>query len=131
MEKCCICKETTSDGKPTNVLQKKGSDRVNKASVQRGSKLVTTPGEIVHVECRRKYCKTQNIARDTALQQRQTAARCELRSKQSAFNFQEHCLFCGQIAKTDRRLKELDVFPARTDDFQESVIQICQSRNDK
>lgn len=57
---CCICEESTCDGKPT-VLQTKGSDGVNRASLQRGSDLRTVPGELVHVECRRTYCKPDNI----------------------------------------------------------------------
>ena len=57
MEKCRICNESIYDGKPTVVLQTKGSDGVNHASSQCGSDLVVNPGETLHVECRRNYCK--------------------------------------------------------------------------
>lgn len=130
MEKCRICNEAISDGKATVVLRTKGSDGVNRASSQRGSDLVVNPGETLHVECRRNYCKADNIARDLARQQQAPKPRCELRSELH-FNFQEHCLFCGQSAKTGRKQRELGVFPVRTEDFQKSILQVCHSRNDE
>ena len=75
---CCICEESTCDGKPTVVLQTKGSDGVNRASLQRGSDMRTVPGELVHVECRRKYCKPDNIQHDMASCQQPSENRSDL-----------------------------------------------------
>ena len=80
MEKCRICNEAISDGKATVVLRTKGSDGVNRASSQCGRDLVVNPGERLHIECRRNYCKADNIARDLARQQQAPKPRCELRS---------------------------------------------------
>ncbi|CAM4567031.1 unnamed protein product [Leuciscus chuanchicus] len=64
MEKCKICNESFSDENTSVVLRAKGSNGVNRASAQRGSSLVTIPGDRVHIECRRSYCKAENIVRD-------------------------------------------------------------------
>ena len=45
---------------------KKGNG-VNHASAQRGSSLVTIPGDRIHIECRRSYCKAENIVRDNVI----------------------------------------------------------------
>ena len=96
MEKCKICNESFSDGNTLVVLRAKGSDGVNRASAQRLSSLVTIPGDRVHIECRRSYCKAENIARDNVIPSlQQPQIKLNLRSEQN-FNFQEHCLFCGQ-----------------------------------
>ena len=104
---------------------------MNRASEQRGSELRTVPEEKVHVECRRRYCKAENIARDAASHQQPIETRCDLRSVKKTFSFQEHCMFRGQPAKYDKKRREADVFPVRTTDFQDTVLQICHSRNDK
>ena len=132
MEKCCICNEHICDAEQTVVLQQKGSDGVNRASAERGIDLRTIPGERVHVDCRRRHCKADNIARDIASQEPPVENRRDLRSLQKTFNFQEHCMFCGQPAKnTEGKRRGFDVFPVRTKDFQDTVIKICHSRNDK
>ena len=53
-----------------------------------------------------------------------------LRSVQTRFNFREHCLFCGQSALYDNKLRDNDVFPVRTGDFMITVLKECQTRND-
>ena len=132
MEKCCICNEQICDAEQTVVLQQKGSDGVNRASAERGIDLRTIPGERVHVDCRRRHCKAENIARDIASQEPPVENRRDLRSLQKPFNFQEHCMFCGQPAKnTEGKRRGFDVFPVRTKYFQDTVIKICHSRNDK
>lgn len=107
---------------------------MNRASAQRGSCLVTFPGERVHVECRRNYCKAENIVRDNVIPSLQQPVRLiNLRSEQN-FNFREHCLFCGQPARTDKNKKQrekFDVYPVRTGDFQERIVQVCHFRKDK
>ena len=134
MEKCKICNESFSDGNTSVVLRAKGSNGVNHASAQRGSSIVTIPGDRVHIECRRSYCKAENIARDNvipSLQQQQI--KHNLRSEHN-FNFQEHCLFCGQPTEIDKKHKQrekIDIYPVRTGDFQEMIVQVCHLRNDE
>lgn len=48
MEKCKICNESF-DENTLVVLRAKGSNGVNRASAQRGSSLVTIPGDRVHI----------------------------------------------------------------------------------
>ena len=53
------------------------------------------------------------------------------RSVKPRFNSKEHCFFCGQPAKNDGRKRGNDVIPVRTQDFQDSIAQICKERNDE
>ena len=97
MEKCCLCDELITGNRNSVVLTSKGSEGVNRASVQRKKNLTTVPRDRVHVDCRRDYCRTTSIARDKNTQK-------PLRNKlhlcsDHIFEFHNHCLFCGQLAK--------------------------------
>ena len=62
-EECAICKlpiRTSSKA----VLGEKGCMSINKASEERGYTIYCTPGEQVYQECRRKYCKPEQIVKD-------------------------------------------------------------------
>ena len=103
MEKCKICNESFIDENTLVVLRAKGSNGVNCASAQRGSRLVTIPGDRVHIECRRSYCKAENIVRDNVIPSlQQPLIKHSLRSEEN-FNFQEHCLFCGQLKQMTKK----------------------------
>ena len=127
METCVICKKTSID-RDTVILREKGANGINAAGEKRGLTLQVTAGQTVHQQCRRDYCKTQNIKRcsDSLIDQEHKL----LRSSGSNFNFKEDCLFCGQPAKYDGKKKGFEVFPVRTKDFQLAIEQQCQERND-
>ena len=108
MEHCCLCFESTPNGKPVVTLTSKSSDGVNRASQERGNSLKCNSGDVVHVDCRRWYTKPDNIARDKKCPDQRTDRKNELRSA-NWFNFQDHCLFCGQPAKFDKKRKDTDV----------------------
>ena len=62
-EECAICKLPIGTSSKA-VLGEKGCMSINKASEERGDTIYCTPGEQVHQECRRKYCKPEQIAKD-------------------------------------------------------------------
>jgi hypothetical protein len=130
MERCRICNELAPDGEESNVLTKKGSDAVNRASVERGNDLATVPGEKVHAVCRRTYCKDDNIKRDIAGAHHSDQKHAELRSH-NTFDFQDDCLFCGNSARIGLKRKGSDVFKVRTTDFKSCVLQVGSARNDE
>jgi len=45
------------------------------------------------------------------------------------FSTKERCFFCSQPAKSDGRRRKNDVIPVKTQDFQDSIAQICKERN--
>lgn len=126
MEKCSVCLESTTDGKPIVVLKQKGSGGVNLASVKRGSDL---KGDTVHINYRRIHCRENTIKHSLAYNQQLDEQCSELRSAHRLFNFQE---YCGQSAKSGlKRSRNSDVYQVRTHDFQDSVLLACRNRNDK
>uniref|UniRef100_UPI00358F3F63 uncharacterized protein n=1 Tax=Myxine glutinosa TaxID=7769 RepID=UPI00358F3F63 len=130
MELCIICKDTTRDGDITVHLGTKGSQGINQASSQRGDTLQSSPGDLVHQECRRKYCNPNVIKRDIGKIGTKTTDSRTLRSTEPHFLFSENCLFCGKYAKHSRKKRGLDVYPVRTKDFQETIEAICKQRAD-
>ena len=62
--------------------------------------------------------------------QQQLPSFCTLRSETPQFKFKEHCLFCGEAAKCEKKKHGNDVFPVRTSDFQNSISKICAERRD-
>ena len=131
MDKCCLCDEWITGERKSVVLTSKGSEGVNRASIQRKKDLTTVPGDTVHVDCRRDYCKTTSIARDKNSQEPLQEKQHHLRSHR-IFEFCNHCLFCGQLAKYEERKKRgFEVYPVRTKDFEDSLIEVCNLRKDE
>ena len=61
-EECVICKQPTGT-LPKATLTEKGSGSINKASKERKDTVFCLPGQKVHQECRRKYCKPDQIVK--------------------------------------------------------------------
>ena len=59
-----MCNELITGNRNSVVLTSKGSEGVNRISVQRKKNLTTVPGDRVHVDCRHDYCRTTSIAHD-------------------------------------------------------------------
>ena len=133
METCCICAKEITSSEQTVVLKEKGSIGINNASIQRGSSLITSPGDCAHVNCRRIYTKTESIAHSKSSSVKVTHKRSQLRSLQPTFNFKEHCFFCGQDASYDHKHRsstDKEVFDVRTIHYSTQILSTCESRND-
>ena len=62
MADCVFCNKKLTDG-ATVTLGDKGCEGITKASIQRESSVVVKPGDVVHRECRRKFCHPSEIER--------------------------------------------------------------------
>jgi hypothetical protein len=124
MELCSICKK--SNDQPLVCIGEKGSNGINAAASKRGDDLKTSPGEFVHAKCRQQYTSAFYIAKveNINVSDHQT----KLRS-QANFNFKTHCLFCGQVAKKDKK-RSTDTCFVKSFEFQRNVIHICNERRD-
>ena len=131
MNTCIICNKYDTSDQLVKITEK-GSHGVNKASRERGETLQAAAGDYVHKECRRIYTNPNVIKSDkekTCMDECRNRETPTLRSK-NQFRFDEHCLFCGQVAKKDRK-KGIDIFPVRTDDFQTKILRACDERDDE
>ncbi len=64
---CAICKEPIEPSLRV-TLGEKGSATINQASKDRKESLKCSVGQVVHVECRRKYCSQNSIVRALNIQ---------------------------------------------------------------
>ena len=131
LEACVFCGQSLSNGFPTVKLRQKGSDSINKVSKVRESKVLTKVDQIVHIHCRKSFIDPKRIFSDQKKEKvQQLASHRTLRSDTSQFKFNEHCLFCGDLAKYENNKRGNDVFPVRTGDFQVNISKICAERDD-
>ena len=115
-------------------MREKGSNTINRSSILRGDSICVSVGQKVHVTCRRDYCNPHVITKDLTKDTEKPTTSRTMRSEGSGFCFQEHCLFCAQSVFQPGKKRAYDdsqVFPVRTDDFQQTVEQICKERNDR
>ena len=49
----------------------------------------------------------------------------------TAFDYKENCVFCGLTAKYDGKKRGFDVITIKTQEFQNSIAQVCKARNDE
>lgn len=133
MEDCPLCSESLSDGRRTAVLRQKGSESVNRASEKRGCNVRTQPGQRVHEYCRQQHVNPLCIERDLRRpDDPDSAVPCVLRSEYPKFDFKEHCLYCGTLAKYQKCNKRgVDVYCVRTIDFKKTVLEDCRKRQSK
>lgn len=109
--KCVLCDKKLSI-EQTVTLRSKGSQGINKASEARGSDIRTQEGQTVHSKCRKIWCNPNNIdAFKRVKLVASTSNEPVLRSQVGKFQFNKHCLFCGQEAKFDGKKRGCDVFP--------------------
>ena len=124
---CIFCNASLDDNKDETVALKiKGSLSVNAVSQQRGDNIQTKPGQKVHIQCRKDYCKPQSI--DKARKRETTSEPlCETRNKSGGFNYKNHCLFCATPIGEDRDQKR----NVQTLEFRDTMLRICHTRQDK
>ena len=125
---CVICHE--SNDLQTSKLGKKGCEGLLRASAHRGDSLTVVPGQVIHLECRRRYCHPNDIRpvgkHPDALSSPKTRQTFE-----EKFDFKSKCIFCGTDAKSNGNKRGIDVYPVRTFDFQTTIKSICAKRNDE
>ena len=132
-EECVICKQPTGT-LPKATLTEKGSGSINKASKERKDTVFCSPGQKVHQECRRKYCKPDQIAKALRSKEQQVismnAEKQVLRSAEKEFNFSTNCFYCGEPAISGRKRKGTQVIPVRTVETKDTILAICHERGD-
>ncbi len=99
-ECCAICTHPVASS--VSTFGEKGSLAINQASKLRKDSIHTVPGEKVHQDCRRNYCKPDQIAKDTKHEQSKPSTSSDrfiLRSSEERFSFATDCFFCGKPAK--------------------------------
>ena len=114
MDVCIICKESIEEGGETVTLREKGAESINKASKQRGDKIVAKTGLTVHKACR--LDKTNSNRIEYFLRKSGEAAiepKCLLRSE-IRFNFQTDCIFCGKTTESKQLSDRSRVISVRT-----------------
>ena len=129
METCCICLEAIHDGEKAAVLTKKGSDCINAERL-----IAVEPGEAVRQKCRKDLCrpmKKNATSRKKATVVKKNAPVISRRSVTTAFEYKENYVFCGLTAKYDGKKRGFDVITIKTQEFQNSIAQVCKARNDE
>ena len=75
--------------------------------------------------------KKNSTSRKKATVVKKVAPVINRRSVITAFEYKEYCIFCGLTAKYDGKKRGFDVFPIETQEFQNSIAQVCKARNDE
>ena len=94
---CVLCKEPLEEIKlSTYTLHQKGSDGINKASIEPNDTVQTVPGQRVHTDCCRIYCnpiKIDQAKREADNHPETDNKRCLLRSAEGSFSFSSDCFY--------------------------------------
>ena len=117
------------NGEETIQLTAKGIEGINDASKLREDTIEVVAGIFVHKICRRDYCNKYLIDRDVKIKQHHEGPSSTrvLRSSEPAFNFREHCLFCGNSAESRGRKR---VSQVTSDGFQTTIKRLCKERGE-
>jgi len=112
------------------TLTSKGCIAINKASAARNTKIETIPGQKVHQNCRKDYCRQSSI--DSHNRKRIRSPSTEtvkpaLRSQQNRFEYSRNCLFCGTGDSFNGRKKEYILTAVRSLEFKEQILQASLS----
>ena len=133
-ERCAICKESVDGGgSSVSTIRERGSSAINRASDRRKDGIHTVPGQMVHIECRRKYCNADQIAMVVRQEQPQPSTsrdRHILRSSEEGFSFKTDCIFCGRLIKLGRKRKKQKVVQVKTIEFKDTIMATCRERAD-
>ena len=133
-ERCAICMESVDGGgSSVSTIRERGSSATNRASDRRKDIIHTVPGQMVHIECRRKYCKADQIAMVVRQEQPQPSTsrdRHILRSSEEGFSFKTDCIFCGRLIKLGRKRKKQEVVQVKTIEFKDTIMATCRERAD-
>ncbi len=128
VSECCAIRTHPVDSS-VSTLGEKGSLAINQASILlRKDSIHTVPGEKVHQDCSRNYCKPDQIVKDTKHEQSKPSTSSDglvLRSSEEGFSFATDCFFCGRPAKLGRKRKKYDVLQVKTIALKDTLLEIC------
>ncbi|KAH3870448.1 hypothetical protein DPMN_033636 [Dreissena polymorpha] len=105
-----FCDAFIEDGQPAVVLRQKGGDAINALAHTLGLTFTVIPEQTVHTVCRRDFCRQKELRRSKNPDPNLSEEYRRLRSG-GGFDFEKHCLFCGQVGKTSGNKRGFDVFP--------------------
>ena len=126
VDKCAICNNELSSFEETFIISQKGINSINRASEQRGVKMVIQIGQRLHKKCRQRWINPKYIEIDSKNRSSQDEMTSRTSHSLCVFNFKEHCLFCGSVAKSDRKKRGVDVSQVETIEFKDRVLKICE-----
>ena len=128
-----MCKQPIGTTQQSSKLTEKGCQSIANASTLRGEDVSPSVGDIVHVDCRRKFVHPREIQKDIQCLNATPAAAfpedVQLRSK-GEFHFERHCFYCTQPAKVDGRKRGFDVYPVSIIQMKGTILSECRNRDD-
>ena len=135
MDECIFCHQAVTKKESVVTLTAKGCLGIAHASKTRGDQINSEPGKKVHNQCRRDYCNTHTIAasRKRSLDtSSSTSVPCVLRSAKPSFNYNEHCVFCGNTDTYDHRrtVHGQRLVKVQTSEFHAEIDTLCDTRKD-
>ena len=134
-ERCAICKQSVDGGgSSVSTIRERGGSAINRASDTRKDSIHTVPGQMIHLECRRKYCNPAQIAKVVRQEQPGPSTSSDRhilnRSSEEGFSFKTDCIFCGRPIKLVRKKKKQEVLQVKTIEFKDTIMVTCRERAD-
>lgn len=129
---CPICCKPILENDKKSKLTAKGCESIEKGCETRGVPASVKPGEQVHINCRKEFCRESSIQYHNKKREDKPALgrKQALRSIDKPFDYKRNCLFCGSGAIYDGKKKDFKLTPVRTYDFQTEIREDCKERKD-
>ena len=132
---CIICKKSLNGEGDVVTLKEKGSEGINRASAERVDNITTVPGQQVHQNCRREYCRPSSInrAKKSVSDETTSSRRSLTRKGEQCFSFKTDCFFCGtkvELGLNSKRKRLGEAFRVTTVETKDTILKICSERND-
>lgn len=132
-DNCPLCDNVLGDEERV-VIGDKGAEGINRASIERGDRIVVCSGTVVHKKCRMNYINKKQID----LYKKAKFNKPSLPVKRSArasiwpYDSRTHCLFCGNeiVKASSSGVYSEEYSCVKTDTFVETVLSHCKQRND-
>ena len=133
---CVICKKSLNGEGNVVTLKEKGSEGINRASTERFDSITTVPGQQVHQNCRREYCRPSSIkrAKKSVSEETTSSRRSFTRKAEQCFSFKTDCFFCGskvEFGLNSKRKRLSEAFSVTTIETKDTILKICSERNDE
>ena len=133
---CVICNKSLNGEGDVVTLREKGSEGINRASAERFDSITTVPGQQVHQNCRREYCRPSSIkqAKKSVSEETTSSRRWLTRKAEQCFSFKTDCFFCGTKAVfglNSKRKRLGEAFSVTTIETKDTILKICLERNDE
>ena len=127
---CVICKKSLNGEGDVVTLKEKESKGINRASTKQFDSFTTVPGQQVHQNCRREYCRPSSIKRaKKSVSEETTSRRRSFPSKaEQCFSFKTDCFFCGtkvEFGLNSKRKRLSEAFSVTTIETKDTILKIC------